>query len=251
MKFTTQLIFLLATVFALGLALGVVCIKSMATTENFADQTYCYKCGQDKDCSCDNKSSRKSGNKSEDDDDSDDNDSGSGSIGQMQMLQKMLAQNMSQQGPTGQQGPSGQQQPPIQIIAPPPAKQSCPPFPDMSKYILKATVPSCPPLPDLSKYMLKTECPPFPDMSKYVLKSSVPSCPPCIASCNKPCKIGECPPCPRPRCPVVKCPEPKACAPCPTVVPERCPEPNVQCKSNYQDLNPPRPMLASTSSWGF
>ena len=67
MKFTTQLIFLLATVFALGLALGVVGIKSMTATENFENQTYCYKCGQDKDCTCD-KSGNKSGRKSEDED---------------------------------------------------------------------------------------------------------------------------------------------------------------------------------------
>jgi hypothetical protein len=127
----------------------------------------------------------------------------------------------------------------------------CPPVPDMSKYVLKSTVPPCPPLPDLSKYMLKTECPPYPDMSKYVLKSSVPKCPPCIASCSKPCKIGECPPCPRPRCPVVKCPEPRPCQPCPTVQPERCPEPQVSCKSSFADAGSVRPMLASTANFGF
>jgi hypothetical protein len=128
---------------------------------------------------------------------------------------------------------------------------SCPPLPDMSKYVLKATVPPCPPLPDLSKYMLKTECPPYPDMSKYVLKSSVPKCPPCIASCSKPCKSGECPPCPRPRCPVVKCPEPRPCQPCPTISPERCPEPQVSCKSSFADAGSVRPMLASTANFGF
>jgi hypothetical protein len=128
---------------------------------------------------------------------------------------------------------------------------TCPPIPDMSKYVLKATVPPCPPLPDLSKYMLKTECPPYPDMSKYVLKSSVPKCPPCVASCSKPCKIGECPPCPRPRCPVVKCPEPKPCQPCPTVQPERCPEPQVSCKSSFAEHSSVRPMLASTANFGF
>ena len=128
---------------------------------------------------------------------------------------------------------------------------TCPQIPDMSKYVLKATVPPCPPLPDLSKYMLKTECPPYPDMSKYVLKSSVPKCPPCIASCSKPCKIGECPPCPRPRCPVVKCPEPKACQPCPAVQPERCPEPQVSCKSSFAENSSVRPMLASTANFGF
>jgi len=129
---------------------------------------------------------------------------------------------------------------------------NCPacPLPDPSKWVLKSTVPACPPLPDMSKYMLKTECPPLPDMSKYVLKSSVPKCAPCISTCSKPCKIGECPPCPRPRCPVVKCPEPKACPACPAASCAPCPEPNIQCKADYQNYNV-RPMLASTNTFGF
>ena len=105
--------------------------------------------------------------------------------------------------------------------------------------------------PDMSNYMLKTECPPLPDMSKYVLKSGVPKCPPCISTCSKPCKIGDCPPCPRPRCPVVKCPDPKACPACPAAQCEPCPEPNIQCKAAYQPGNPVRPMLASTASFGL
>lgn len=104
---------------------------------------------------------------------------------------------------------------------------------DMSKYILKASVPPCPSLPDMTSYMLKSECPAPPDMTKYILKSAAPACPPCISTCNKPCKIGECPPCPRPRCPVVQCPEPKSCAPCAPVEPPRCPEPTVSCKAQY------------------
>lgn len=123
--------------------------------------------------------------------------------------------------------------------------------PDPSKWVLKATVPPCPPMPDMSKYMLKTECPPQPDMSKYVLKTSVPKCPPCISTCSKPCKIGECPPCPRPRCPVVQCPEPKSCPACPASVCEPCPEPDIKCKASYQPGTPVRPMLASTSTFGF
>jgi hypothetical protein len=135
---------------------------------------------------------------------------------------------------------------------PPNGLPNCPacPLPDPSKWVLKSTVPACPPLPDMSKYMLKTECPPLPDMSKYVLKSSVPKCPPCISTCSKPCKIGECPPCPRPRCPVVKCPEPKACPACPAASCAPCPEPNIQCKADYQNYNV-RPMLASTNTFGF
>lgn len=136
---------------------------------------------------------------------------------------------------------------------PSPAYPVCPscPEPDASKWVLKATVPPCPPLPDMSKYMLKTECPPQPDMSKYTLKSSVPKCPPCISTCAKPCKIGECPPCPRPRCPVVQCPEPKACPACPAAMCAPCPEPDIKCNATYKPSPPVRPMLASTSTFGF
>jgi hypothetical protein len=125
------------------------------------------------------------------------------------------------------------------------------PEPDSSKWVLKTTVPPCPPLPDMSKYMLKTECPPQPDMSKYVLKTSVPACPPCISTCSKPCKIGECPPCPRPRCPVTKCPDQKPCPACPSVNVEPCPEPNVKCTAKYEEENKVRPMLSSTRTFGF
>jgi hypothetical protein len=131
--------------------------------------------------------------------------------------------------------------------------RNCPPCPepDPSMWVLKATVPPCPPMPDMSKYMLKTECPSVPDMSKYVLKSSVPQCPPCISTCSKPCKIGECPPCPRPRCPIVKCPEPKACPACPAAQCAPCPEPRIKCNAAYDPSTPVRPMLASTSTFGF
>ena len=125
------------------------------------------------------------------------------------------------------------------------------PSPDPSKWVLRATIPPCPAQPDLSKYMLKTECPPLPDMSKYVLKSSVPKCPPCIAGCSKPCKIGDCPPCPRPRCPVVQCPEPKPCPSCPVAECKPCPEPRVKCSADYVPDSQVRPMLASTSAFGF
>lgn len=135
----------------------------------------------------------------------------------------------------------------------PSAPPSCPPCmePDPSKWVLKATVPPCPPMPDMSKYMLKTECPPQPDMSKYVLKTSVPNCPPCISTCSKPCKIGECPPCPRPRCPIVQCPEPKACPACPAAMCAPCPQPDIRCKADYKPGEPVRPMLASTNTFGF
>ena len=150
-------------------------------------------------------------------------------------------------------GRCGKARPSCRCPSRPGMPPSCPPCaePDPSKWVLKATVPPCPPMPDMSKYMLKTECPPLPDMSKYVLKSSVPQCPPCISTCSKPCKIGECPPCPRPRCPIVKCPEPKACPACPAAQCAPCPEPRIKCNAAYEPNTPVRPMLASTSTFGF
>ena len=130
--------------------------------------------------------------------------------------------------------------------------RECPPCkePDPTKWVLKTSVPPCPAMPDMSRYMLKTECPPIPDMSKYTLKTSIPSCPPCIATCTKPCKIGECPPCPRARCPVVNCPEPKPCPSCPTAMCSPCPEPDIKCKASYESGPSVRPMLASTRTFG-
>jgi hypothetical protein len=96
----------------------------------------------------------------------------------------------------------------------------------------------CPPVapcprvmePDLSKYILKSQVPhrnkaTMPDMSNYMLKT-------------------ECPPCPRPRCPIVKCPPPTKCptpAPCPRPV---CPQTVVKCKSEEANNNVVRPFLA-------
>jgi len=132
---------------------------------------------------------------------------------------------------------------------PGPGPDHCPHI-DWSKYVLRSSIPPPPSCPDMSRYMLKSECPAPPDMSKYILKTAVPPCPPCISTCNKPCKIGECPPCPVMRCPVVQCPEPKACPPCAAVEPPRCPEPQVTCKSTaVRDSSPwmVRPLLSSIS----
>jgi hypothetical protein len=125
--------------------------------------------------------------------------------------------------------------------------------PDLSKYILKSQVPSTNSLmPDMSNYMLKTECPPVPDLSRYVLKSSIPKPQPVIvdnSSCMK--EAGECPPCPRPRCPEVKCPAPVKCpppAPCPRPV---CPPTVVKCKSEEQTGSTVRPFLAPLNMNGF
>ena len=83
---------------------------------------------------------------------------------------------------------------------------------DMSKYVLKSSIPPervCPPPKEI-------------DYSKYVLKSSIPppqKCPPCICPKVKVsaglCKTCPPPPkCPAPApCPTVNCPEPKACPP--------------------------------------
>ncbi len=125
----------------------------------------------------------------------------------------------------------------------PPCRQ-----PDMSRYVLKSTVPACPQMPDLSQYVLKSEVPPVPDLSNYVLKSSIPTPQPVIldcSKCNKP--KGECPPCPRPRCPEVKCPAPTVCpppAPCPRQV---CPPAVVKCQAEAPVNDGVRPFLAPLS----
>lgn len=125
--------------------------------------------------------------------------------------------------------------------------------PDMSKYVLKSSLPPCPAVPDLTNYMLKTECPPVPDMSQYVLKSSVPKQQPIIidTSEDRKEKCGDCPPCPRPRCPEVRCPPATVCpaaAPCPRAV---CPQTTVKCKSQEIESTPVRPFLAPLSSTAF
>ena len=58
--------------------------------------------------------------------------------------------------------------------------------PDLSKFVLKSSIPPCAPKPDMSKYVLRSSIPPMPDMEKYVLKTSVPACPRC-----PPCKEPE------------------------------------------------------------
>ena len=136
----------------------------------------------------------------------------------------------------------GGSQTPSRPVCPP-----CPPCrePDLSKYVLKSSVPPCPAMPDMSQYMLKSECPPTPDLSRYVLKSSIPKPQPIIVD-NSACRKegGECPPCPRPRCPEVKCPPPTKCpppAPCPRPV---CPPQVVKCKTEQAYTDRVRPFLA-------
>jgi hypothetical protein len=132
------------------------------------------------------------------------------------------------------------------------SRPMCPPCrePDLSKYVLKSTVPPCPQCPDMSQYMLKTECPPAPDLSKYVLKSSIPKQQPIIID-NSACKkdAGECPPCPRPRCPEVKCPPATKCpppAPCPRPVCPPAPT-KVKCVAEETKSYNVRPFLAPLS----
>lgn len=123
----------------------------------------------------------------------------------------------------------------------------CPPCrePDLSKYVLKSSIPPPPVCPDMSQYMLKTECPPVPDLSKYVLKSSIPKQAPVILDCSQ-CKkpSGECPPCPRPRCPEVKCPAPTQCAPCAPCPRQTCPPAVVKCRAEEVPSSTVRPYLA-------
>jgi hypothetical protein len=129
---------------------------------------------------------------------------------------------------------------------------TCPPVPDMSKYVLKTSIPPCKTCPDMDNYMLKTECPPVPDMSQYVLKSSVPKQGPVIvdtSACGKQC--GECPPCPRPRCPEVKCPPAPVCPTCPPCPRPSCPQQVVKCKAEDVASSPVRPFLAPLGMSGF
>jgi hypothetical protein len=130
---------------------------------------------------------------------------------------------------------------------------SCPPMPDLSKYVLKTSIPACPTIPEMTNYMLKTECPPVPDLSQYVLKSSIPKQQPIIidTSADGKARCGDCPPCPRPRCPEVKCPPPTVCpaaAPCPRAV---CPQTTVKCRAEESNSSPVRPFLAPLGMSGF
>ena len=132
-----------------------------------------------------------------------------------------------------------------------PAESECR-QPDMNKYVLKTTIPPCPALPDLSNYILKSECPPVPDLSNYVLKSSIPKQSPVILDCSKCQKpSGECPPCPRARCPEVKCPPPTKCPACAPCARQACPPATISCKANNEVESSVRPYLAPLSFSGF
>ncbi len=167
-------------------------------------------------------------------------------------LQRDGFQNMS--GPCE----SCNQDSPCKCDNPRPRRPICPACPeckqpDMSKYVLKSSIPPCPAVPDMSNYILKSECPPVPDLSNYVLKSSVPKQQPVVLDCSKCQKPkGECPPCPRARCPEVKCPEPTKCAPCAPCPRQTCPPAVVKCKAeNAVDDSLVRPYLAPMSFRGF
>ena len=110
--------------------------------------------------------------------------------------------------------------------------------PDMNKYVLKSSIPPCPAVPDLSN---------------YVLKSSIPKLNPILLDCSK-CQKGkgECPPCPRARCPELKCPEPTKCPQCAPCPPMKCPPAVVKCKA--EDViydSPVRPYMAPLNYVGF
>jgi hypothetical protein len=132
-------------------------------------------------------------------------------------------------------------------------KDTCPPLPDLSKYVLKSSIPPPPTCPDMGQYMLKTECPPVPDLSQYVLKTSIPTPEPVIidtSSCNKK-ECGECPPCPRPRCPETKCPPPTVCPACPPCQRQTCPQTTVKCKAEESPSTNVRPFLAPLNMGSF
>lgn len=125
--------------------------------------------------------------------------------------------------------------------------------PNMSNYVLKSSIPPCPAVPDLSNYILKSECPPVPDLSNYVLKSSIPKQTPVILDCSKCQKAkGECPPCPRARCPEVTCPPAAKCPTCPPCPRASCPPAKVTCKAEGDGSDSLiRPYLAPMSYRGF
>lgn len=132
-------------------------------------------------------------------------------------------------------------------------QDTCPPVPDLSKYVLKTSIPPPKQCPEMSQYMLKTECPPVPDLSQYVLKTSIPTPEPVIvdtSSCNKR-ECGDCPPCPRPRCPDVKCPPPTVCPACPSCPRQTCPQTTVKCKAEESSQPPVRPYLAPLNMGSF
>ncbi len=134
------------------------------------------------------------------------------------------------------------------------SRLTCPPCrePDLSKYVLKSSIPPCPSQPDMSRYMLKSECPPVPDLTNYVHKSSIPKQGPVILDCSKCQKPkGECPPCPRARCPEVKCPPPTSCPPCAPCARSTCPQPVVKCKAQDPVSNTVRPYLAPLNMTSF
>ena len=137
----------------------------------------------------------------------------------------------------GQESPCGCSKP-----KPRPLRPACPDCkqPDMNKYVLKSSIPPCPTVPDLSN---------------YVLKSSIPKQSPVILDCSKCQKAsGECPPCPRPRCPEVTCPPPTkcpSCAPCPR---SSCPPAVVKCKAENvlaESESMVRPYTAPLNFRGF
>ena len=79
--------------------------------------------------------------------------------------------------------------------------------PDITKYVLKSSVPPC---PDMNDYVLKSEMPPNVNLDKYILKSEIPPCPRCPDMKNY-IEKSEIPACP----PRVKCPVCPICPRCP------------------------------------
>jgi hypothetical protein len=97
---------------------------------------------------------------------------------------------------------------------------------DISKYILKSSVPAC---PDMNNYVTKNMIPPNVDMNNYILKSEIK---PCVETdISKYILKTEIPACPT--CPI--CPECPICPVCPPQI--KCKEINEFNIIDHPDLN--------------
>jgi len=212
----------LVGIFIVGLAIGLY-IQKLLQTDNFQNYNICDNCGKESPCGCDQPNPKSN------------------------RMNHMNHMKQSSDWPSWPRWSHDKND----------KDASCPASeckqPNMSNYVLKSSIPPCPAVPDLSNYILKSECPPVPDLSNYVLKSSIPKQNPVILDCSKCQKpSGECPPCPRPRCPDVKCPPATKCPSCPPCARTRCPPAVVKCKAEEVVSDSfVRPYLAPLSYKGF
>lgn len=207
--------------FVVGLLVGLYA-QTLLQKDHFQNYSSCDSCGQESPCGCDKPMPKKRRHHSDD------------SMWPSWSNKSNSTSNATNTNDVSRPAPECKQ-------------------PNMSNYVLKSSIPPCPAVPDLSNYILKSECPPVPDLSNYVLKSSIPKQNPVILDCSKCQKgSGECPPCPRPRCPEVKCPPATKCPSCPPCARTRCPPAVVKCKAEETVSDSfVRPYLAPLSYKGF